>query len=148
MIRERDYTEVLNALTPVLCKPPPKIIAINGRNGVGKTQLGRYLAYRFDVTLIETDLFLIEDQDRYVHRNDEIARIIAKRLEGFRWHVIVEGVTVLRLLSQLKRKPDFTIYITNKQVTEIGGPFPKDLQAYEAEFLPHKANLTFDFTPD
>lgn len=139
-----DYRPVVEALSPVLHGLPGKVIAIDGLPGVGKTEMGRYLAYRFNVSLIESDLFLIERQGRLVYRNDEIARIIAKRVDAYSPRpVIVESAVVLRLLAELERSPDFMIYITNKDAPKSRGSLLADLKAYEAEFSPReRADLT------
>ena len=57
------YLKIVEALTPIMQGLPGMIVTIDGRDGVGKTTLGRYLAWHFNVTLIETDLFLIPAQD-------------------------------------------------------------------------------------
>jgi hypothetical protein len=50
---------------------------------------------------------------------------------------------VLRLLAELERSPDFTIYITNKDAPASRGSLLADLQAYEAEFSPRqRSDLT------
>lgn len=142
--REHDYHLVVDALVPVLHDLPGKIVAIDGRPGVGKTTLGRFLAYRFNVSLIETDLFLLEGQGRLVYRNDEIARIIEKRLRQPR-PVVVEGAAVLRLLAELNHQPDFTVYIINKDAPENRGDLARDLAAYETQFSPRqRADITIE----
>jgi hypothetical protein len=132
------------ALAPLLHGLTGKLVAIDGHPGVGKTTLGRFLAWRFNVALIETDWFLIERQGRLVYRNDEIARIITKRIDG--WNpkpVIVDGASVLRLLTATGRSPDFVIYVTNKNAPESYGDLAADLAAYDAEFAPReRADLT------
>lgn len=143
MRKERDYAVVVEALKPVLHNLPGKIVAVGGLPGVGKTTLGRFLAYRFNVSLIETDLFLVPSQGRLVYRNEEIARIVAKRVDASERPVIVEGSAVLRLLAELKRRPAFTIYISNKDAPESNRDLVADLEAYYAEFSPHdRADLT------
>jgi cytidylate kinase len=57
----------VEALTPIMRGLPGVIVTIDGRDGVGKTTLGRYLAWYFNVTLIETDLFLIHAEDYLIH---------------------------------------------------------------------------------
>jgi hypothetical protein len=148
MTQDRDYTAITEALKPVLHNLPGKIVAIDGLPGVGKTTLGRFLAYRFNVSLIETDLFLIERQGRMVYRNDEIARIISKRVDAYSPRpVIIESAVVLRLLAELERRPDFTIHITNKDAPESHGDLLADLNAYEAQFSPKdRADLAVEFT--
>jgi hypothetical protein len=131
------YLTAVDALIPVLHDLPGKVIAIDGNPGAGKTPLGRYLAWRFNVSLIETDLFLIARQGRAAYRTDEVARIIDRRMQIDR-PVVVEGVTVLRLLASINRKPDFLIYVTNESAPEMRGSFAADLGAYDAEFTPRK----------
>ena len=95
-----QYAPAVAALTPILYNLPGKIIAIHGRPGVGKTTFGRFLAWHFNVTLIETDLFTIRGQGRLVYRNDEIEQIIARRIDREDPRpVIIEGAAVMRALA-------------------------------------------------
>jgi hypothetical protein len=135
--RPASYNVASSALAPILYDLPGRIIAIDGYPGVGKTSLGRFLAWRFNVSLIESDLFLIPDQDRLVYLNDEIARIIERRLSIPR-PVIIEGCAILRLLFLVDRKPDYLIYATNTNAPKPHGGLATDLAAYDAEFLPNK----------
>ena len=129
-----SYQQVVTALTPILRGLPGKIISIDGRDGVGKTTLGRYLAWHFNVSLIESDLFLIPAQDYFIHLDDQINRIIERRMTLPR-PVIVEGVSILQLLQRIHRTPDFAIYVT-------GSPRPSNpsmrhlLEAYESAYTP------------
>jgi hypothetical protein len=143
MRKESDYAPVVEALTSVLHNLPGKIVSTDGLPGVGKTTLGRFLACRFNVSLIETDLYLIQGQGRMVYMNDEVGRIIARRVcEPSPRPVIVEGATILRLLDELKRPPDFAIYVTNEKAPENDGGLKEDLEKYEKEYSPRKrANL-------
>jgi hypothetical protein len=139
-----EYADAVSALKPVLANLPPKIVAIGGDPGSGKTPLGRYLAWQFNVSLIETDLFLNDGQGKIVYRNDEIARVISKRLEIPR-PVIVEGVMVLRLLADLGRPADFTIYVSNENAPETS--LADEIAAYEAEHTPlQRADLLLDLS--
>ena len=74
------YGLVLNALRPVLRNLGGKLIGIDGRSGVGKTTLGRYLAWQFNVSLIESDLFLHRNTGRVEHQIEEIDRSIEFRV--------------------------------------------------------------------
>src|SRR5260370_12286837 len=91
---------------------PGVIVTIDGRDGVGKTTLGRYLAWHFNVTLIETDLFLIPTQDHLIHLDDQINRIIERRITS-PLPVIVEGISMLQLMNRINRAPAFSVYVTN-----------------------------------
>ena len=141
-IRPPEYDRVVNALVPVLKELPGKLITIDGRDGSGKTTLGRFLAWYFNVTLVETDLFIL-DESGPTYRLKEINRIITARLAEPR-PVIVEGVTVMHLLAQLGRNPDFLIYVRNSEFTgseTLSGM----LNCYEETHAPEKrANLILE----
>jgi uridine kinase len=124
----------VEALTPVMRGLPGVIVTIDGREGVGKTTLGRYLAWRFNVTLIETDLFLIPAQDYVIHLDDQINRIIERRVTRPR-PVIVEGVSMLQLMKRINRAPDFSIYVANRNPL-ASGIMERRLAAYERTFNP------------
>lgn len=140
MLAEKDYAPAVDALVPVLHHLPGKIVAIDGLPGVGKTSLGRYLAYRFNVSLVETDLFLIRNQGVMVYHEDWVNQIIGSRLDKsdaeWRRPVIIEGSSVLRLLDNLGRRPDFIIHVTNDCAQESTGTLADDLKSYEAEYEP------------
>lgn len=129
-----QYKEVMTALTPILYDLPAKLIAIDGQLGAGKTTLGRYLAWQFNISLVESDLFLIPNQGKLVHLQDALKHVITSRLEKPR-PVIVESVAVRRLLRDLALKPDFVIYVSSKDAP-TGGSLTSEIAAYESEFKP------------
>lgn len=135
--RDEEYAPVVAALAPVLYNLPPKIIAIDGRPGSGKTTLGRFLAWWFNVTLIEADNFLFEGEGRYRFRTEEISRIIVSRQRGGN-PVIIEGVTVLRQLAQMKLAADFMIYVSNASAPSLRREYEIQFKDYEAEFNPRQ----------
>ena len=128
------YPQVVEALTPVMRGLPGVIVTIDGRDGVGKTTLGRYLAWHFNVTLLETDLFIIPAQDYVIHLDDQINRIIERRITSPR-PVIVEGIAMLQLMKRINRVSDFSIYVTHPQHSS-GKTLERRLSAYEASFAP------------
>ncbi|KRQ97929.1 hypothetical protein CQ12_25220 [Bradyrhizobium jicamae] len=141
---DKEYAPVVRALVSVLHNLPPKIIAIDGRPGSGKTTLGRFLAWWFNVSLIETDLFLFEGEGRYRHRADEVARIIATRLQG-NLPVIVEGVTVLRQLASMNVDAHFLIYVDNASAPKLRQEYETQFVEYEAKFSPRqRADFTLE----
>jgi cytidylate kinase len=142
-----SYLKVVQALTPVMRRQPGLIITIDGREGVGKTTLGRYLAWHFNVTLIETDLFLIPAQDYLIHLDDQINRIIERRITT-PLPVIAEGIAMLQLMQRISRVPDFAIYLTRSQIP-ISRILERRLSAYEAAFAPAvNANFTVNIDAD
>jgi hypothetical protein len=138
-----EYEQVVEALTPVLNNLPGKVVGIDGRDGAGKTTLGRFLAWYFNVSLIETDLFLF-DGEGFSYRLEEINRIVGVRLSKPR-PVIVEGIQLLSLLSQLGRSADFLIYVKNQEFSGSEA-LSHDLRAYENSHKPETAaNLVLEF---
>ena len=130
------YLRVVKALTPVMRGLPGVIVTVDGRDGVGKTTLGRYLAWHFNVTLIETDLFLIPARDHLIHLDDQVNRIIERRITSPR-PVIVEGISMLQLMKRIHRVPDFSIYVINSRHAGSKLLAPR-LSAYEAAFAPSR----------
>lgn len=130
----RAYSQAVGALTTRLAGLPPYLIGIDGRDGSGKTTLGRYLAWSFNISLIETDLFLVGEQDELKYYDDQIQRIIRARLAKSR-PVIVEGVALLRLLNRLGVKPDFLVYVRHPEQSS-GRILEPILDGYEAEYRP------------
>lgn len=138
-----SYVKVVKAMRPVMRRLPAAIITIDGRDGVGKTTLGRYLAWHFNVTLIETDLFLIPAQDYFFHLDDQINRIIERRVTSSR-PVIVEGIAILHLMKRINRTADCSIYVTNPTRSR-GRLLVRRLAAYERQFAPStKANVSVE----
>jgi hypothetical protein len=140
-----QYAQAIAALEPVLDARDGKVIAIGGWPLSGKTTLGRYLAWQFNVSLIETDMFIIPNQGGIVHREDEVARVIEHRIGGaYPNPVIIEGATVLKLLAQIKVKPDFSIYVTRPSDYDAHN-LAAELDAYHKEFRPREAaNLVLE----
>lgn len=139
MIGPKEHPAYALAVEPLSCllyDLPGKLIAIDGREGCGKTTLGRYLAWRFNSSLIETDLFLIDGMNRLVHRQDEIKRIVEKRLAA-PLPVFIEGVAMLRLLEGIGQRPDFVIYISNANYSG-SRTLAEELAQYDANFRPRE----------
>jgi adenylate kinase family enzyme len=130
-----EYAQAVAALEPILYRRDKKLIAIDGPPGSGKTTLGRYLAWHFNVSLIETDWFLIPKQGRLVYREDEIARVIDSR--GDR-PTIVEGVAIRRLMARMKRPVDYVIFVSCDDLPDSPA-LAKDLASYENEFSPRNS---------
>lgn len=128
------YQQIVEALAPLMRGLPGVIVTIDGREGVGKTTLGRYLAWTFNVTLIETDLFLIPTRDYHIHLDDQVNRIIERRITT-PVPVIAEGIAILQLMKRIHRTPDFSIYLTRRG-HESGKLLERRLSVYEAEFSP------------
>lgn len=138
-IRPASFDAVATQLAPLLENLPGRLIAIDGRMGAGKSTLGRFLAWYFNVTLVETDPFLQRD-GTLSRRTDEIKRIVSDRFECESPRpVLIEGVGMRELLQVLGRAADAHIYVTN--VADRNEVDPLVLK-YEANFKPRE-NATF-----
>ena len=124
---------------------PPKLIAIDGRAGSGKTTLGRFLAWYFNATLLELDLFLT--QGGLVHFYDDVERIIKRRIDGNR-PIFVEGVTILKVLEAIHKPQDYLIYVRNPKYPR-GVAYGRELDEYEKAFRPESvANYVLECEHD
>ena len=139
------YAKVVEALKPLLFDLPGKLVGIDGRNGIGKTTLGRYLAWKFNISLIEGDLFLKVGRGTPKHYLDEINRIIQFRLDKPR-PVILESIGLFHILERLGRRSDFVIYChsDNYDADDELRPW---LDEYDHTYAPrHRANVVADIT--
>jgi len=137
------YKQLVAELSSVLDNLPGIIIGIDGRNGVGKTTLGRYLAWHFNVSLVESDLFLNRNENSLDYRLAEIVRIIDARLEKPR-PVILDGILLRELLQKLNRSAGYVVYCRSGQYSE-GNPLEPRLLTYETQYKPQwHANMCVD----
>ncbi len=139
-----EYAETLILLEELLAGWPQKVVVIDGKPCAGKTTLGRFLAWRLSVSLLETDLFLKRNQGRYLY-NEEALKVVIDYLEQKDRPVIIEGVVALQLLRKLDVQPDFHIHVIcekESELEELAG-FEKyngfeEYAKYCSEFQPKK----------
>ena len=85
-------------------------ILIDGVDGAGKSPLGRFLAWRLEIPLIETDLLLVRDAEGFKYRLQEMRNLIDAR-HSLNRPVTIEGVCVLRIAEQLGLAHDYLIRV-------------------------------------
>lgn len=137
-----SYNSATAALTPVLKGFPPVIVSIDGLPGSGKTTLGRYLAWYFNVTLVESDLFL-ETGQGFKYRLADLKRVVSTRLARER-PLILDGVAVGWLLRDIGLQAAFAIYVSHNGPT-LGSSPHAHVQLYEASFQPRAtSNLVIE----
>lgn len=117
----------------------PLLIAIDGAGGAGKSSLASWIAWQFGMVAIHLDLYCVKGSDPLQWRSQELARVIAARLDLKR-PLVVEGILLLDALASVSRKPDFLIFVENE--TYEGGlrdrvvPYVERTQSREkADFL-------------
>ncbi|MFO6419968.1 hypothetical protein ACLBKS_07175 [Hylemonella sp. W303a] len=140
------FDNVAEALNPVLHDLPGKIVSIDGADGSGKTTLGRFLAWYFNVTLLESDNFILEGKG-LIYDVDTVRALIRRRLKKPR-PILIEGVVVLRLLSEVGYQSDFHIHL--QKDSGSSSEFLADaLEQYQREFRPsERAHLIITTTYD
>jgi hypothetical protein len=131
-LRPVQFDEAAKRLEQVLSGLPPKVIAVDGRAGAGKTSLSRFLAWYFNSSLLELDLFLSEPGLSF--REPEIRRIIEFRRK-LRRPIFVEGLVVLDVLAKVSVAPDFLIHVRNRKHPE-GWGLKAERDEYESRHLP------------
>lgn len=110
-IRSPEYDRVIAILFPFLTNRKHSLIAITGAMLSGKTSLGRFLAWYFNCSLIESDQFIASGPP-LTYYEDEVKRLIVNKQRGNR-PAIIEGVDIWRLLQNIDCTPDFHIHLWN-----------------------------------
>lgn len=90
------------------------IVAIGGAMGGGKTRLSQYLSFKFGLSLLETDHFLRPVETKVGYDYKCIQEILESKKKAKR-HIIIEGCSILPVLSKFDPSEIFLIYIENKR---------------------------------
>lgn len=88
----------------------PKLIGIDGIDGIGKTTMATKLASELQYQVISIDDYLNKNQGSY-YKHIDFAKLKEDILT--RNQVIVEGILLTRILNKIDVKCDFYIYATN-----------------------------------
>ena len=127
------YEDVVAGLEETLAGLPGMIVGIDGRDGVGKTTLGRYLAWHFNISLVETDLFL-DGTKESGYDLDRLRSVIERRLAMPR-PVLVDGICLLELFKHLGKASDVLVHVWNTQHPGSDALAAR-LDAYEDRYEP------------
>ena len=92
----------------------PRLIAIDGPDGVGKSSLASWLAWQLGAPAVYLDLFMIRDSKPLRWRTDDLRRIMTTRLDQQKQPLVIEGVRLLEVLDMIGRKADFLAYVDGK----------------------------------
>ncbi|MFN7168230.1 MAG: hypothetical protein ACK4NV_14365 [Pannonibacter sp.] len=130
------YFKVVENLEDVLVNRESNLIAIDGRSGVGKTELSRFLSWRFNICLVETDIFFSTRTSKKQTEYDALRRVIERQVNSRR-PVFVEGIKILETLEEIEQTPSYLIYLNPKkspnQLT-----LRKTVYDYEKKYNPQK----------
>ncbi len=99
---------IKDVLTPARL---PLLIAIDGADHCGKSSLASWLAWQLGMPAVQLDLYLTNLYP-IQWRVDDLARVVTQRIDVDRGRpVIIEGVLMLDALDQIRRKPDFLVFV-------------------------------------
>ncbi len=122
-------------------------IGVDGWDGVGKSGLARYLAWDLDLPTIDTDMFIISNDEPPSYRYGDLGRLIESRHILDR-PVIIDGVFLLHTLAKLNVVCDFLVYVENEEQTS-SDYLEKRLKQYDNDFDPKgSANYIFAWCMD
>ncbi len=87
------------------------VIAIDGADHCGKSSLASWLAWQLGMPAVQLNLYLTNLYP-IQWSVDDLARVVAQRIDVDRGRpVIIEGVLMLDALDQIRRKPDFLVFV-------------------------------------
>jgi hypothetical protein len=110
IVAAATYAELLTPVAAALGQDrKPLLIGFDGRDGGGKTTAANWLAWQLGMPAIHLDLFIKRNEcEAPINwRTDDLARCLESR--GDR-PMIVEGVLLLDVLSELQKTVDFLVF--------------------------------------
>jgi uridine kinase len=126
---------IKKALTPDRL---PRLIAIDGADGCGKSSLASWLAWQLGMPAVQLDLYLTS-LDPVQWRTEDLARVVAKRIDRNR-PVIIEGVLVLDALNKIRRQADFLVFVSG----DAGSALASQIADYRSRRSLERADFTID----
>ncbi len=114
-----DFRDLISALTKQTQTSSVRIIGIDGASGVGKTTLAHQLQKEIGGVVISIDDFVEQHQQAYFS-SIQWERLIAsiETLRSSTQFLILDGVSLVKVLERLAMKPDYLIYV--RRVNEFG----------------------------
>jgi uridine kinase len=88
----------------------PLLIAIDGLDGAGKSSLAAWLSWQLEMPAVHLDLYIVRDSNPLEFRSNDLAKVLDARTNLNR-PVIVEGILILKALSEIGRTPDFLVFV-------------------------------------
>ncbi len=116
----------------------PLLIAIDGRDGAGKSSLASWLAWQLSMPAIHLDMLLPGD-DRLAWRMEDLQRLLDARV-AVKGPVIVEGILVQDALASVGRGADYVILVENEGEPYSDGLMPRIRKYWAERDLPRSAN--------
>lgn len=113
------------------------LVAVDGRDGAGKSSFACWLAWQIGCPVIHLDLFL--SGEGLTWKIDDLERMLARRLQN-RGPLMIEGVLVLDALASVDRTADYVIFVENEG-DSYSERLMKEIEPYWLKYgLPTSAN--------
>jgi thymidylate kinase len=116
------------------------LIAIDGADNAGKSSLASWLAWQLGMPAVQLDLYLTSL--RHIQwLADDLNRVVNRRLDRDR-PLIIDGVLALDALDQIKRRPNFLVFVSGGHT---GSSLAPEIAAYRLrQKLPELADFIID----
>jgi uridine kinase len=111
----------------------PRLIGIDGDDGVGKSSLASWLAWQLGAPTVHLDLYLIRDSNPVRWRTEDLQRVVTTRVDQ-QGPLIIEGMMLLEALAGIGRKVDFLVYVHGPGTRSLS----KMLAEYRARHQPER----------
>jgi hypothetical protein len=72
--------------------------------------LAAWLSWQLEMPALHLDVYFVPDTNPLAIRMDDLARAVDARLVAGK-PVIVEGILLLRVLNEIRRSPDFLVFV-------------------------------------
>lgn len=117
--------------------PTPRLIAIDGVPGSGKSTLRAHLVDFFSAHSVELDDFLVRDRGEFVGalRMGDLSAALSEQ-PGL---VIVSGACMLQVLERLQSAPDVLVYV--KRMARWGWADEDEVESDQLEMLSNSFGL-------
>jgi uridine kinase len=89
----------------------PRLIGIDGADGVGKSSLASWLAWQLGAPAIHLDLYTVRDSEPPQWRTEDLQRVLTTRLDEHARPLVIEGIMLLEVLAKIGREVDFLVYV-------------------------------------
>jgi Shikimate kinase len=133
-----DY--VFEACLQWLAEDRFSILALDGRDGAGKTTLGHYLALHSGRQFLDTDFYLKRSKLAAPTHTKDLARVL-NRQKGRNRPIVLAGVFIAETLKKMSISIDLLVRVIRVEQSGNDG-WGDDYNSYEAAYNPvHKVYL-------
>jgi len=92
----------------------PLLIGIDGIDGSGKSSAASWLSWQLEMPTVYLDLYLVRDSEPLTWRYEDLSRVLDMQI-ALQRPVVVEDLTLLRVLQKIGRVPDFLVFVEKDQ---------------------------------